>query len=79
MDQGRRAPLGQLPQNVTGIWHYAFTEMFNNALEHSEGTSIGVDFTKTAASTELVIFDDGIGIFKKIQAALGLLITSLGS
>jgi len=65
--------LGQMPQNVAGIWQYAFTEMFNNALEHSEGTSIGVDFTKTAANTELVIFDDGIGIFKKIQAALGLL------
>jgi len=65
--------LGQMPQNVAGIWQYAFTEMFNNAIEHSEGTSIGVDLTKTAASTELVIFDNGIGIFKKIQAALGLL------
>ena len=65
--------LGQMPQNVAGIWQYAFTEMFNNALEHSEGTSIGVDFTKTAASTDLVVFDNGIGIFKKIQAALGLL------
>ena len=64
--------LGQMPQNVAGIWQYAFTEMFNNALEHSEGTSIGVDFTKTAANAELIIFDDGIGIFKKIQAALGL-------
>jgi hypothetical protein len=45
----------------------------STTLEHSEGTSIGVDFTKTAANTEVVIFDDGIGIFKKIQAALGLL------
>ena len=24
--------LGPMPQNVTGIWHYGFTEMFNNAL-----------------------------------------------
>ena len=23
--------LGQMPQNVAGIWQYAFTEMFNNA------------------------------------------------
>jgi len=65
--------LGQMPQNTLGIWHYGFTEMFNNALDHSEGTRIGVDFEKTAANTRILIYDDGIGIFKKIQAALGLL------
>ena len=64
--------LGPMPQNVTGIWHYAFTEMFNNALEHSEGSAVTVDVNKTAASTTLRICDDGIGIFKKIQAALSL-------
>lgn len=65
--------LGHMPENVAGIWQYAFTEMFNNALEHSEGRTVGVDFEKTAASTELIVFDDGVGIFKKIKAALGLL------
>lgn len=64
--------LGSMPQNVSDIWHYAFTEMFNNALEHSEGAAVTVDMTKTAASTELTICDDGVGIFRKIQAALGL-------
>jgi anti-sigma regulatory factor (Ser/Thr protein kinase) len=64
--------LDSLPQNVSAIWHYAFTEMFNNALEHSEGETVTVTITKTAANTELVIADDGVGIFKKIQAALGL-------
>src|SRR5208337_1831018 len=24
--------LGQQPENVTDIWHYGFTEMFNNAM-----------------------------------------------
>jgi anti-sigma regulatory factor (Ser/Thr protein kinase) len=64
--------LGSVPQNVSDIWLYGFTEMFNNALEHSEGTAITVDLTKTAASTELTISDDGVGIFRKIQAALDL-------
>jgi anti-sigma regulatory factor (Ser/Thr protein kinase)/biotin operon repressor len=64
--------LGSVPQNVSDIWQYGFTEMFNNALEHSEGTAVAVDLTKTAASTELTISDDGVGIFRKIQAALGL-------
>jgi hypothetical protein len=61
-----------MPQNVTAIWHYSFTEMFNNALEHSEGGLVRVDITKNAASTELTICDDGVGIFRKIQAVLGL-------
>jgi anti-sigma regulatory factor (Ser/Thr protein kinase) len=64
--------LGPLPRNVTDIWHYAFTEMFNNALEHSEGSVVSVDINKTAASTDLSICDNGIGIFRKIQEALGL-------
>lgn len=71
--RGDIAPhIGNVPQNVLNIWHYAFTEMFNNALEHSEGATIVVDLKKTAAATELVILDDGVGIFRKIQAALGL-------
>lgn len=65
--------LGQLPKNVMDIWHYGFTEMFNNAIDHSEGRSLEVTFKKTAASTKIVITDDGVGIFRKIQAALGLL------
>jgi hypothetical protein len=65
--------LGQMPKNVMDIWHYGFTEMFNNAIDHSEGQSLEVKFEKTAAKTEIVITDDGIGIFRKIQAALGLL------
>lgn len=67
------ASLGQIPQNVLDIWHYGFTEIFNNAIDHSEGTIIDVDFQKTAATTQIAIYDDGIGIFKKIQTALNLL------
>ena len=64
--------LGSVPQNVSDIWHYGFTEMFNNALEHSEGSAVTVTVTRTAATTELLIQDDGVGIFKKIQSALRL-------
>jgi hypothetical protein len=65
--------IGQLPDNVRNIWHHAFTEMFNNALDHSEGTEINVHVTKTAATTEICILDNGVGIFRKIKTALGLL------
>lgn len=65
--------LGQLPDNVRNIWHHAFTEMFNNALDHSEGGQIAVRISKTAATTEMAIADNGVGIFRKIQKAMGLL------
>lgn len=65
--------LGGLPANVIHIWHYGFSEMFNNAIDHSEGTRIIVSVERTAASTSVLIKDDGVGIFKKIQSALDLL------
>ena len=65
--------LGQMPQNVLEIWHYGFTEIFNNAIDHSEGSLIAVDFRKTASTTQIAIHDNGVGIFKKIQTALGLI------
>lgn len=65
--------LGALPDNVMNIWHHGFTEMFNNAIDHSEGTAIVVMIAKTAIDTQMSIADNGIGIFKKIQTAKGLL------
>lgn len=65
--------LGQLPDNGKNIWHHGFTEMFNNAIDHSAGQSITVQVLKTAASAEMLVMDDGVGIFRKIQSALGLL------
>lgn len=64
--------LGKLPDNVLNIWHYGFTEMFNNVVDHSGASHVVVSVRKTAASTRIEIYDDGVGIFKKIQAALDL-------
>ena len=68
-----RDVLGEVPDNVLEIWYYGFTEMFNNAIDHSDGSTIGVQVKKNAATTEMLISDDGHGIFKKIQYAMGLL------
>src|SRR5271156_2917000 len=64
--------LGEQPENVLDIWHYGFTEMLNNAKDHSGGTMILVRIVKTAVTTEVQISDNGVGIFKKIQQALNL-------
>jgi anti-sigma regulatory factor (Ser/Thr protein kinase) len=65
--------LGQQPENVSDIWQYGFTEMFNNAKDHSGSPVIIVRISKTAMFSEIVIIDRGIGIFRKIQEALNLL------
>ena len=65
--------IGNLPRNVLDIWHFCFTEMFNNAIDHSGGTYIGVELVKTAVGTEILVYDNGVGIFRKIQKALSLL------
>lgn len=64
--------LGELPDNVIDIWHHGVTEMFNNAIDHSAGKHSSITLRKTAATTEIVIFDNGEGIFKKIQRELAL-------
>ncbi len=65
--------LGNLPQNVMDIWHFCVTEMFNNALDHSGGTTIFIKIGKTAANTQILLHDNGVGIFRKIQSAMNLL------
>jgi anti-sigma regulatory factor (Ser/Thr protein kinase) len=67
-----RPLLVNLPQNVLETWHWAFTEMFNNAIDHSEGRTISVGFRKTAIDAEIMIVDDGVGIFKKLKDRFNL-------
>ena len=68
-----REVLSPLPDNVLDIWHYGFTEMFNNAIDHSGGSQIVVRMRKNAVSAEMLLIDDGMGIFKKIQKEMNLL------
>lgn len=70
--QDVRPILGGLPPNVMDIWWYGFSEMFNNAIDHSGGKTIVITIQKTAVSTRMTLLDDGVGIFKKIQTALRL-------
>ncbi len=62
--------ISDLPDNALDIWRYSFTEMFNNAVDHSSGTRITVQLKCTAVNVEIAIIDNGVGIFKKIQRAM---------
>ena len=61
-----------LPENVYSICNYAFGEMFNNAIDHSQGKTIAITSKIIGDLVEIRIFDEGIGIFKKVKDALGL-------
>ncbi len=64
--------LENLSANALDIWEFCFTEMFNNAIDHSEGDSIVTSVRRTALSTWIGIGDNGVGIFRKIQSAMKL-------
>ncbi|MFM9968629.1 MAG: STAS-like domain-containing protein [Burkholderiales bacterium] len=64
--------LTDLPKNAVGIWNYGFTEMLNNAKDHAAGTSLRIQLQRNAESARITLHDNGVGIFRKIQAALGL-------
>lgn len=61
-----------LPSSALRIWAYGFQEMLNNAIDHSSGTNVAIDIKRTITSTEMIILDDGYGIFRRIKDSLGL-------
>jgi len=67
-----RPLIGGLPENVDEILHYGCTEMINNCIDHSDGTGISINVICTARTTRIRIYDDGVGIFRKIADALDL-------
>jgi anti-sigma regulatory factor (Ser/Thr protein kinase) len=64
--------LRDLPDNVQDIWHYGATEMINNAIDHSGAQTVQVGLVRNALFSEVTVADNGVGIFLKIQRALGL-------
>jgi len=60
------------PTNVHDIWEYGFTEMLNNAIDHSDGSKVIIDVYKGPISLDIHIIDDGVGIFRKIKESCGL-------
>jgi excisionase family DNA binding protein len=54
------------------IMHYAFTEMLNNAVDHSGSETASIKWWTTADQWSFEIRDYGIGAFPKLHAGLNL-------
>ena len=61
-----------LRPNVGAIAHYAFTEMLNNAIEHSEASRSSMRFRLEPGMLSFEIRDPGIGVFHSIASKLRL-------
>ena len=51
---------------------YAFTEMLNNAIDHSRGEAVRIEVDIAANAWNFHISDDGIGAFRNIRENFGL-------
>ena len=56
-----------LPENVRSIFTYAFSEMLNNAIEHSESEFINAEVMIRDNILTFIINDSGIGVFKSVM------------
>lgn len=59
--------IGPAKPNVIDLCHYGFTEMLNNAIDHSASRDALISFEQTYADISMVILDRGVGIFEKLQ------------
>jgi len=62
-----KSRIQDLPKNVQTIWEYAFTEMVNNVIDHSETETAQIIITRNYLDTTVIIKDSGVGIFEKIK------------
>lgn len=59
--------INTLPVNAYRVLRYTFTEIVNNAIDHSESKSIQVIVSFTDHSVDVEINDNGIGVFRNIM------------
>lgn len=64
--------LADVPRAAERILHYAFTEIVNNAVDHSRARSVRCEVRADGKTVFVVIADDGVGAFERVREALGL-------
>jgi len=64
--------LSSLPENIKSIFTFAFSEMLNNAIEHSGSKAINIEVSLRNQKLSFIINDSGIGVFKNIIKKRGL-------
>ncbi|MBL8341929.1 MAG: DUF4325 domain-containing protein [Rubrivivax sp.] len=66
------APCFELPAPVRRMAQHGFTELVNNAIEHSGGTAVTVSMRQTPLQLQLLVSDDGCGLFTRIASCFAI-------
>ena len=66
------APNFTLPPAVLRMAQHAFTELLNNAIDHSGGSQVTVSMRQTPLQLQLLVSDDGCGLFERIAQSFAI-------
>ena len=61
-----------LPENISDICYYGFTEMVNNVIDHSESETVSIHVFRNENRISIIIIDKGEGIFSRIKRLCSL-------
>jgi len=59
--------LKKLPENIRSLFTYAFSEMLNNAMEHSGAKTFRVEVTGEKKTLSFTVDDSGVGVFRNVM------------
>ncbi|MEI8339891.1 MAG: STAS-like domain-containing protein [bacterium] len=62
----------ELPENIFSIFTFAFSEMFNNAIEHSNSKVVSIKISLAGKKLNFSVLDSGVGVFRNIMRKKGL-------
>ena len=66
------APFFELRPEVRRMAQHAFTELLNNAIDHSGGGSVTVSLRQTPVQLQMLVSDDGVGLFERVQRSFAI-------
>lgn len=59
--------INDLPENISSILFYGFSEMLNNAIEHSESKYVEIEIRVDTKNLSFIINDFGVGVFRSVM------------
>ncbi len=59
--------ISELKEHIRNIFTFGFSEMLNNAIEHSQSKSVTVEISIHADELWFVVNDSGVGVFRNVM------------
>jgi anti-sigma regulatory factor (Ser/Thr protein kinase) len=56
-----------MKENIRSVFNYAFSEILNNAIDHSQSDLIDIEIYKSDGNLVFMINDYGIGVFRNVK------------